>query len=152
MGDGIDTTLEAPELWNPNAAANWSLIFSPIFGAVLHAKNWKELGNLHRAKANKIWIWITAIWLAAILYISADPRPRSSSAFPFQIFGLIPLLIWYFSQARVQARLVKEKYGNRYKRRKWGVPLLWGVGALFGYYLLAMVVAYIKLVWLLWDL
>ena len=27
-------------LWNPNTAANWSFLFSPLFGAYLHALNW----------------------------------------------------------------------------------------------------------------
>ena len=27
----------APPLWNPNAAGFWSLLFSPAFGAFLHA-------------------------------------------------------------------------------------------------------------------
>jgi cobalamin synthase len=144
MGD--DTPLEAPELWNPNAAANWCLIFSPVFGAVLHAKNWKELGNLHRAKANKIWIWITAIWLTAMLYISVGPQSPLNVL--FRILGVVLLLIWYFSQARVQAKLVKERYGIRYKKKKWGVPLLLGVGAFLGYVLLAIVVASIRAAWL----
>ena len=34
-----------PKLWNPNAATLWSLLFSPVFGAWIHAKNWEELGN-----------------------------------------------------------------------------------------------------------
>lgn len=27
-------------LWNPNAAANWCLLFTPSFGSWLHMKNW----------------------------------------------------------------------------------------------------------------
>jgi hypothetical protein len=30
----------APALWNPGAAASWSLLLSPAFGAFLHMKNW----------------------------------------------------------------------------------------------------------------
>lgn len=33
-------------LWNPNAAVNWSVLFTPIFGAWIQAKNWKALGAL----------------------------------------------------------------------------------------------------------
>lgn len=32
-------------LWNPNAAANWSLLFTPLFGAYLHMLNWRSLGE-----------------------------------------------------------------------------------------------------------
>ena len=34
----------APPLWNPGAAMAWSLLFSPIFGAFVHMKNWQALG------------------------------------------------------------------------------------------------------------
>ena len=37
--DDVATGDAAPALWNPNAAANWSLLFSPAFGAWLHMKN-----------------------------------------------------------------------------------------------------------------
>lgn len=30
---------EGPTIWNPNAASNWSLIFSPAFGSYLHAQS-----------------------------------------------------------------------------------------------------------------
>jgi hypothetical protein len=43
----------APALWNPNAAANWSLLFSPMFGAWLHMKNWAALGEPERAAARR---------------------------------------------------------------------------------------------------
>ena len=39
----VGRTEVAPALWNPNAAASWSLLFSPAFGAFLHMKNWQAL-------------------------------------------------------------------------------------------------------------
>ena len=30
-------------LWNPVAAAVWSIVLTPAFGAYLHAKNWETL-------------------------------------------------------------------------------------------------------------
>ena len=44
---------DSPPLWNPNAAANWSLLLSPAFGAFLHMKNWEELGEPAKAAASK---------------------------------------------------------------------------------------------------
>ena len=34
-----------PSLYNPNVSANLCLLFSPIFSAILHAKNWQALGK-----------------------------------------------------------------------------------------------------------
>jgi predicted amidophosphoribosyltransferase len=31
---------EENAIWNPNAASNWSLVFTPAFGSYLHARNW----------------------------------------------------------------------------------------------------------------
>jgi cation transporter-like permease len=53
-----------PTLWNPGAAANWSLLFSPAFGAFLHMKNWEALGEPGKASTAKTWIVLTLIVLA----------------------------------------------------------------------------------------
>jgi hypothetical protein len=42
-------------IWNPNAAANWSLLFSPAFGAYLHMLNWRALGQPGRAASAQHW-------------------------------------------------------------------------------------------------
>ena len=47
----------APALWNPFAARAWTVLFSPIFGAFLHAQNWKALGESGRAKRSMIWVY-----------------------------------------------------------------------------------------------
>ena len=39
----------AAPIWNPSAAASWSLPFSPIFGAYLHMLNWRALGDEQKA-------------------------------------------------------------------------------------------------------
>jgi hypothetical protein len=51
-------TSRPPALWNPNAAAGWSLLFSPAFGAFLHARNADAMGRPTEAKANKVWFCI----------------------------------------------------------------------------------------------
>jgi hypothetical protein len=48
----------APALWNPGAAASWSLLFTPAFGAFLHMKNWEVLGESDKAAAAKTWVVI----------------------------------------------------------------------------------------------
>src|ERR1051325_2512370 len=50
-----------PSLWNPSVASAWSLLLTPIFGAVLHALNWRELRHQNRQLGNIAW---------AVLYAS----------------------------------------------------------------------------------
>lgn len=95
------------ELWNPNAAANWSLLFSPAFGAYLHMKNWEALGDNDKAKSSKTW-FISSIILSILG------------------LGFFVLVAWYFSIGKKQAKYVKEKFGDRYTRKSWGAPLLIG--------------------------
>src|SRR5436190_17925418 len=47
---------EPPRLWNPNAAASWCLLFSPVFGAYLHMRNWQALGDERHAQVNRNWM------------------------------------------------------------------------------------------------
>ena len=125
-----------PKLWSPNAAANWSLIFSPAFGAILHAKNWTELGELNKANTSKKWAKGVIIFFVIIVLIPSIPILDRI----IQLVGLILLLKWYFSHGREQIKYVKEKYGQNYEKKKWGQPLLIGIGCLAGFIICAIII------------
>lgn len=107
-----------PALWNPNAAANWSLLFSPIFGSYLNTKNWREMGETKCAGTSNIWFWLS---IAILVLCFFAPSYRIGIGFWY-------LVIWYFAAGRKQAKFVKEKYGDDYTHRSWGKPL--GIAAL----------------------
>lgn len=104
----------APALWNPDAAGNWSLLFTPLFGAILGYKNWVAIGDEEQARQAKVWVIVSAI---VVLVILAIPQ----LGFPY-------LLVWYFVANRPHAKYVKERWGKDYPRRGWGKPL--GIGVL----------------------
>jgi hypothetical protein len=133
----------SPAIWNPNSAANWSLFFSPAFGAYLHMKNWEALGEPVKAYAAKVWVWVTLLALAGITLAAAFlPNPRSLDG-ASRIVGLVLLLSWYFSSGRSQAEYVKSRYGKDYPRRSWGKPLLLGCLAIVGFIIFIVVVAFV---------
>lgn len=133
----------SPAIWNPNSAANWSLLFSPAFGAYLHMKNWEALGEPVKAYAAKVWVWVTLLALAGITSASAFlPHPRSLDGVS-RIVGLVLLLTWYFSSGRSQTEYVKSRYGKDYPRRSWGKPLLLGCLAIVGFIIFIVVVAFV---------
>ncbi|SMC27251.1 hypothetical protein SAMN02745857_02768 [Andreprevotia lacus DSM 23236] len=105
---------EAPALWNPDAAGNWSLLFTPVFGAILGYKNWVAIGDEEEARRAKVWVIVSAL---VVLVMLAIPQ----LAFPY-------LLVWYFAANRPHAKYVKERWGKDYPRRGWGKPL--GIGVL----------------------
>ncbi len=130
----------SPAIWNPNSAANWSLLFSPAFGAYLHMKNWEALGEPTKASAAKLWVLVTLLAFAGIALATAFlPNPRSIDGVSRTV-GLILLLSWYFSNGRSQVEYVKSRYGKNYPRRSWGKPLLLGCLALVGFIVFTFVV------------
>ena len=55
-------------IWNPDAAANWCLLFSPVFGTWLHMKNWRALGEPERAR-NRPPVVIAALALIIVAFL-----------------------------------------------------------------------------------
>jgi hypothetical protein len=136
----------SPAIWNPNAAANWSLLFSPAFGAFLHMKNWEALGEPAKASAAKVWVLVTVLVLIGITLAAAFlPSPNSLNGVSRTV-GLVLLLSWYFSSGRGQAQYVKSRYGKDYPKRTWGKPLLVGCLAAVGFLVFAFIVGFVAAV------
>lgn len=129
-----------PQLWNPNAAANWSLLLTPAFGAYLHAANWRALGNPARARVNMVWFWVTIAFLIVNLGTLFAPETKAIEGI-MRLAGLALLLGWYFTQGRSQAKYVKETLHDDYVKKRWGLPLLAGFGAVGAYVAVIFVVA-----------
>ena len=109
-----------PALWNPNAAACWSLLFSPAFGAFLHARNAKSLGRPEEAKANRVWFYASLAYLGVVLvsiFIPAIPEVIFRGA------GIGFLIGWYVSLGKKQIHFVKYTWQDRYQRKGWTKPL-----------------------------
>lgn len=127
-------------IWNPNAASNWSIIFSPAFGSYLHALNWRTLGEPEKEKSAMGWFYFSLAMLGAYVLIFVFMKKPEDADGVTRGLGLLYLFVWYFSAGRAQARYVKEKFGSNYLRRAWGKPLLIGVAAFIGYIILAAIV------------
>jgi hypothetical protein len=117
---------EAPALWNPAAAARWSLLFSPIFGAAIHMKNWQALGEPEKAATSRTWL-IACLALSLLLLASAFVLPDSPALdILSRVAGFGMLIAWYVGSAKRQVSYVAERFGTTYPRRGWGMPLLYG--------------------------
>ena len=116
----------APQLWNPDAAGLWSLLFTPIFGSTLVLLNWKAIGDDAQARTARNWLIVSIAMLI----------PSAISG-----IGLVWIIVWYFASQRKQSRFIRETWGKDYPRRGWLVPLLCGIGALLGIWLLIFLVA-----------
>lgn len=133
--DDVDASQreEIPELWNPNVAANWSLLFSPAFGAFIHMKNWQALGEPEKASASKVWVILTLVVIFAVAFLPMLlPATKALDSLP-NSFGFVLLFSWYFTSGRAQARYVHEQFGKSYPHKGWAKPLGIAVLAILGF-------------------
>jgi hypothetical protein len=140
---GAEPKAERLAIWNPNATVNWSLIFTPAFGAYLQMLNWRALGESGKATWSRIWFYASLGMLALYVYMAAfadDPLAEDKMA---RGLGFSFLLVWYFSFGKTQSLYVKKKLGKRYAKKSWGRPLLVGVGGVMGFYLAAALAGHV---------
>lgn len=126
------TKSKVPSLWNPNAAANWSLLFTPVFGSYLQMKNWEALGNNDETSNARNWLIFSIVFILFINFgtpfIWSDPVKLNT--YPRSL-GFLYIIVWYFSFARIQPKYVKDKLKDRYQKKSWTVPLLSAVVIFF---------------------
>ena len=113
----------APALWNPNAAALWSLLFSPVLGAYLQMRNWQALGEPEKAQGS--WYWCVGTLATVLVLIGVGMVLPDEHWFQKlgNRSGFILLIAWYVSHGKLQVAYVKERYGSDYPRKGWGAPL-----------------------------
>jgi len=128
-------------IWNPNAAANWSIVFTPAFGSYLQMLNWKALGQPNRAAAAQKWFYASLVVLVIyplLTAFSSDPRGAESGG---RGLAMLYLFVWYVAAGRSQAKFVKEHVGSNYPKKPWGKTLLIGIAAFVAYVIFAGVLA-----------
>lgn len=123
-------------LWNPNAAVNWSLLFTPIFGAWIHAINWKRLGNLRESTRSMLWVYAS---IAFVVLLTGYVLVSSGSV--ANGFYILPTIAWYLVNGVKQPTYVKNN-GIKYTKESWTIPILAGFMALGCYYILVFILAF----------
>jgi hypothetical protein len=129
--DAATVNEEAIALWNPTAAALWSLVFTPAFGAWLHMRNWERLGQPDKARQARYWF--AGMLLTAIASYAAGAAGallgREDLSVPWwaslALFGA-----WGAGSAYQQIKHVDDHHGESYARRSWAAPILIGVAAI----------------------
>lgn len=120
-------------IWNPNAAANWSLIFTPAFGAYIQMLNWQRLGQAELAARSRRWFRIALGMLGLYVALSLAMPEEKAADGAARGLALIFLFSWYFASARAQAKYVKAHFGKDYVRQPWGKALGIAVLGVIGY-------------------
>jgi hypothetical protein len=140
-------TLAAPvaerAIWNPAAAACWSIVFTPAFGAYLLMRNWEVLGERQQAAMARKW-YVFSLGLLAVQLVSTALNERlNSQSNVMHWFGIAYLLAWSAAAALPQAWLVRARYGAAYPRKRWDEALLAAVIAGTLYFALRGLLTYL---------
>ncbi|MES3000201.1 MAG: zinc ribbon domain-containing protein [Pseudomonadota bacterium] len=144
----LDLTPEPPArrtggpgaIWNPNAAANWSLVFTPAFGSYLQMRNWDALQEPAKARAARGWFVASLCVLFGNLFIGMLLGDAAKADSVTRLMLFVFLLAWYFASGRAQGKYVKAKFGKNYARRPWGRALLFAVVGVVAYFVIAIAV------------
>lgn len=115
-----------PKLWNPNAAANWSVLFGPVFGTAIHYLNWSVLKDEAKTASALKWLY-AAVVVSSLTVLNVISGTDSEAALPLNL-GFLGA--WYFLSAKTQITHVKERLDSRYDRRSWLKPLGIALGCL----------------------
>ena len=138
----VATQQESPALWNPGAAGGWSLLFSPIFGAIIHMKNWQALGEPEKAKQSKYWAWGSAgYFLVALLFGIFLPESKGLDL-GFRVAGLGLLIAWYQMSGKEQSGVIVGKFGSAYPRKGWGLPVLYALLVIVAFFAAVFVIGF----------
>jgi len=135
------TRTPAPRLWNPGAATSWSLLFSPLFGAILHMKNWQAMGEHDKAATSKTWALAIGIVLAIGIAVSVALPDSGLADLASRLSGFGMLIAWYYAIGKSQRAAILARYGDDYPRRGWSQPLGWAVAAIVALVALIVLIA-----------
>jgi hypothetical protein len=139
MHSSSDTTAlyaapPAGAIWNPAAAACWSVVFTPAFGAYLLMRNWEALGEPGQAATARKW-YVFSLGLLVVQLLSAAINTRVNSESNLMHWvGIGYLLTWCVGAVAPQALLLRARFGSAYPRRGWDAALLAAVIAGTAYF------------------
>jgi hypothetical protein len=120
-------------IWNPNAVANWSIIFTPVFGSYLNMLNWQSMGERTLAEQAKKWFYASIAVILSILLMGIFLPYSEAVDLSRRLMAIGYLATWYYSSALPQMMYVKKRYGDIYPHRPWGKALLYAMGIAVAY-------------------
>ena len=132
---------EPPRLFEPKWVCAASLLFTPIYGGLLQARNWDSLGNPDEARASRHWVRMS-IWLVVLYFVMQvlfRNEPVMTYAGPYFLFVL--WAAWMLTSGMRQLRYVKTQVPE-YERLPFGRTMSMGV---LGWVLYGMISATITL-------
>lgn len=131
--EDVNVVEASPPLWNPSAAARWSLLFSPIFGATVQMHNWIALGEPEKAAESKRWAIANLVIFLGLGVLSIFLPETKAIDLGLRMSGLGLLIAWYVVSSRPQTNYIAARFGTAYPKKGWAKPLLYALLSLFAF-------------------
>ncbi len=109
------------EIWNPWAALALSVIFTPVFGALLHGTDLRHIGDKEGAVTAFVWERISMVLLAAAAVIQPLAAVRPGWQYFLLVIHFSLFILWAVFCGFRQARFISE--AQRLSSRLTPVPV-----------------------------
>lgn len=119
-------TKARPKLYNPKWICAAALIFTPIFGGLLQARNWEQLGMKDEARASRFWVR-SSVWLVGLyLVMQTLFRHEPVMAYMGPWFLLVLWGAWMATHGRRQLAHVRD-FVKDYELLPFGKTMTMGI-------------------------
>lgn len=126
-----------PRLWSPKGILVASVLISPVFGAILTAQNWRELGENDWAKRDETFAkkMILPHFVAVILAVILGIKSLLLLCPP-----IITAVWWQKWHGKQQWQFVHNQMNAQFVAKSWKIPLALAAGGYFVYLVAAFFV------------
>lgn len=115
---GLPAPVVATEraLWNPDVAAVFSLVLTPVFGAVLVLLNERTLANSRGKRTAIAWLTIAIAMVGLAIWRLCTDGSSPSPWLGLRVSGLVLpyTIVWYFFAAHAQSSRIAKAHGRKY--------------------------------------
>lgn len=131
---------QRPQLYNPKLVCAAALLFTPIFGAALQAKNWMALGEPDNARASRLWIR-SSLWLI-VMYLVVQTLFRNEPVMEWlgPYFLVVLWGAWMLTSGWQQLVVISRTIGKIYDSLPMGRAIILGAAGWLAYGLITVTI------------
>lgn len=111
-------------IWNPSIAIALCILFTPIFGALIHASNWRSLGNHEEARRSAKWAIAQLFIIILVTILAALFRSELALYYMARALPFLGLIAWGVTAGKTQIAYVSGELGDIYESKSWILPVV----------------------------